>query len=69
MKWIFVGLLLGSTVTSEHDTREACEGRAVTLREKGVAGKCHETGSQFTTIYSGNAIQCIQSNGSSGPCR
>lgn len=42
MSWIFIGLLLGSSVTSQHDSREACEGRAVILREKGVAGKCHD---------------------------
>ena len=27
--WIYIGIFLGSIVTSQHDTREACEGRAV----------------------------------------
>ena len=40
MNWIFIGLLLGSTITSSHDSREACEGRAVMLKEKGVNGQC-----------------------------
>lgn len=42
MNWIFVGTLLGALVTSTHDNREACEGKAVVLREKGVAGRCEE---------------------------
>lgn len=40
MKYIFIGMLLGSTVNSSHDTREACEGRKVVLSEKGVIGQC-----------------------------
>lgn len=51
MTWIFTGLLLGSIVTSSHDSREACEGRAVLLKEKGVNGKCVEM------------IQFLNSNG------
>ena len=49
MNWIFIGLLLGSTVTSQHDTREACEGRRVVLAEKGVNGKCIELRQFLTT--------------------
>jgi hypothetical protein len=36
MKTILIGMLLGSLVTSEHDGREACEGRKAMLAEKGV---------------------------------
>lgn len=43
MNWLFVGILLGSAVSSQHETREACEGRAVLLKEKGVIGQCYET--------------------------
>jgi hypothetical protein len=33
--WILTGLLLGSLITSTHDTQEACEGRKALLsREK-----------------------------------
>lgn len=39
--WIFSGILLGSIVTSSHDTEEACRGRASMLRDKGVVGDCH----------------------------
>ena len=40
MKYILIGQLLGSFLHSEHDTREACEGRAVLLREKGAVVQC-----------------------------
>lgn len=40
MKYIFVGMLLNSLVTSTHDTEEACKGREVMLKEKGVVGQC-----------------------------
>lgn len=40
MQWLLIGTLLGSIVTSNHDTKEACEGRAVVLREKGVSVQC-----------------------------
>lgn len=42
MNWILVGTLLGSMITSAHDTREACEGRAVVLREKYAVVQCVE---------------------------
>lgn len=42
MNWICIGLLAGSLVTSLHDNREACEGRAVTLREAKASAKCVE---------------------------
>ena len=48
MKYLFVGLLLNSIVTSEHETREACEGRATLLHEKGVIGKCIEVQQYMT---------------------
>ena len=40
MNWLFIGTLLGSVVTSPHDTEEACRGREYTLRGKGVIGQC-----------------------------
>jgi len=62
MKWIFIGLLWNSTVTFQHDTREACEGRAKVLSEKGVYGKCIEivvigvTSSGYITLSPGGYI-------------
>ncbi len=45
--YIFIGMLLGSIVTSTHDNREACEGRKVVLIERGVTdGRC-ETARQI----------------------
>lgn len=56
MNWIFIGLLAGSLVTSGHDTREACEGRAVIAKEKGVErGKCVEL-SQSYALGSGSTL-------------
>lgn len=59
MNWIFIGLLAGSLVTSAHDTREACEGRAVIAKENKVErGKCFELPTGYATITgSGNFIQ------------
>ena len=51
MKWLLIGQLLGSIVTSEHDSREACEGRAVLLREKGATARCIEPLPAFTGTY------------------
>lgn len=42
MTWFLIGWLLGTPVTDHFTNREACEGRAVILREKGFAGKCVE---------------------------
>lgn len=42
--YILIGVLLGSMVTSTHDTREQCEGRKVILSEKGVTNlECRST--------------------------
>ena len=51
MHWLFIGALLGSTVMSFHDTREACEGRKTLLAEKSVtAGKCVELPREATGL-------------------
>lgn len=63
MNFILTGILLGSIVTSGHDTRELCEGRKVMLAEKGVHSlKCtdHNT---LTGFSSGS--NCITINGQS----
>ena len=50
MEWTLVGILLGSIITSQHPSREACEGRAVVLREKGVQNvRCGEPPSITST--------------------
>ena len=49
MKYIFVGMLLNSLVTSTHDGEEACKGREAMLKEKGVVGQCVKE----PTSYSG----------------
>ena len=65
MTFIFYGWLLGSIVTSQHDTREQCEGRAVLLREKGVTGECVKVGGNLITSGSGGnlIIPCSISGG------
>lgn len=51
MKYIFIGILLNSLVTSTHDNEEACKGREAMLKEKGVIGQCvkEPSNSSFTT--------------------
>lgn len=57
MDWAFVGLILGSLVTSQHSSKEACEGRRVVLAEKGVIGECHETKPKY--VYGSGSIQLL----------
>lgn len=52
MNYLLIGTLLGSLLSSSHDTREACEGRAVLLREKGAVVRCAEA--QGGTIIFGD---------------
>lgn len=63
MKYIFIGMLLNSIVTSTHESEEACKGREAILREKGVIGQCiKDQTSNFTTSgYTGHIRMC--SNG------
>lgn len=49
MSWLYIGMLLGSVVTSTHDTKEACLGREAVLKEKGVIGQCVNQNIGFTT--------------------
>jgi len=56
MNWICIGLLAGSLVTSLHDNKEACEGRAVTLREAKAAAKCVEMPKQGFSISSSGVV-------------
>lgn len=42
MIWVLIGVLSGSLIISKHESREACEGRAVLLREQKVSAKCVE---------------------------
>jgi hypothetical protein len=55
-------------VSSGHDSREACEGRAVLLREKGASVQCVEQKQPVFSISgpSGSFLFC--SNGKSPPC-
>lgn len=59
MNWIYIGLLAGSLVTSTHDNKEACEGRAVTLKEKGVIGKCEAAPQALTSRDSSGTLTCF----------
>lgn len=60
MSWIFIGTLLGSLVTSSHDTEEACRGRLAMLAKKDVVGQCIQQQQMFS--YSNNAQTCNYSN-------
>ena len=63
MEYLLIGTLLGSIITSEHKDREACEGRAVLLREAKASVRCVEkpvVGIQFYTTSPGT-IQLVPS--------
>lgn len=70
--WVLIGLVGSSLVVSQHDTREACEGRAVVLREQKVQAKCVEfpkgmtsgTASYITTVPLG----CFDAGGRARTC-
>jgi len=65
MDYVFIGILLGSLVTSTHPTREACEGRAVMLKEKGVVGECEPAPSSGINLsYGSNIVPSLCSDGS-----
>ena len=67
MKYILIGTLLGSFLHSEHDSREACEGRAALLREVKAAVRCVEAnpGAGISST-----LTCCNLAGSfCGPCR
>lgn len=59
MNWIFIGMLLGSVVTSSHDSKEACLGRQAVLKDKGVEGQCVERAKpmSWSTIPSGTTLE------------
>lgn len=59
MGWIFVGLLLGSVVTSSHESEEACLGRKALLEKKEVRGQCVLVSTWVSSgiFYSGGAPQ------------
>lgn len=64
MNWILIGTLLGSTVTSMHESRELCEGRAVILREKGAAVQCTPSLPSYCTVRSdGSLVNCSTTSG------
>lgn len=55
MKWILIAWLMGSLVTSVHDTEEQCEGRRAMLsKEKNVsAPMCVRSLPSTTTLTNG----------------
>ena len=57
MDWILIGILAGSIVTSGHPTREACEGRAVILREQKASARCVEVVNGYALPLTGVYIQ------------
>lgn len=59
MKYILIGTLLGSIVTSSHDSEEACKGRREVLKEKGAVVECYKDPS--TNLY-GNITGCTITN-------
>lgn len=67
MNFILIGILAGSLIVSGHETREACEGRAVLLREQKAAVKCLEaprstTGATSTMYFTPGQLQQFTPN-------
>lgn len=67
--WILTGILLGSLITSTHDTQESCEGRKAMLgKEKNVSSlECRLVnpsilGSYSTPLISGCLVMDIKGN-------
>ena len=48
MKWILIGTLLGSLVTSQHDSEEGCRGRAAVLKKKDIITECYPAPAPFS---------------------
>lgn len=57
MKWILVGYILNTLISQGFDTREACEGRAVLLREQKAVAKCVEL--PMPMSFSNLCVNCI----------
>ena len=68
MNWILIGILAGSLITSTHDTREQCEGRAVILREQKAVVKCVEAPKSYTTSTLQLSPSTCCSAMTCGPC-
>lgn len=69
MKYIFIGMILNSIVTSTHDSEEACKGREAILKEKGVVGQCVKELSNLTYSTSGSIGSiCLTPNGMARSC-
>lgn len=56
MKYILIGSLLGSLITSSHDGEELCKGRKAMLQEKGAVVECYKEPSQNSFIC--NSLTC-----------
>lgn len=52
MNWILIGTVLGSIVTSQHETQENCEGRkAMLLKENKIYTECFKNPIGATLTY------------------
>lgn len=57
MNWIFIALLSGNLVTSQHATEEACLGRkAMVEKDQKVSGKCVDMSPQYVTSSTGTIL-------------
>ncbi len=69
MNWICIGMIAGSLITSTHDNKEACEGRAVTLREAKAVAKCVEMPKQGVSFSLSTSSSSICVLGVDGKCQ
>lgn len=74
MNWVYVGVLLGSLVTSQHETEEACLGRKALLSKREVVGDCHNTRPMgivtgVGTLLPNSGKNCYSNNDGTWGCR
>lgn len=62
MSWLLIGTIAGTLIAQPFADREACEGRAVVLREAKVMVKCVEmpSSSSGLTIWNGNSCMTFE---------
>lgn len=68
MSWLLVGTLAGSLIISGHADKEACEGRAVTLREQKAVVKCTEAPSSGFGLTTVRPVYCVGADGAARAC-
>ena len=68
MDWILIGIVAGSLVTGQFASKEACLGRAATLRELKIEAKCVEAPSNLSNFVIGGSVTTSTATCSAAMC-